>query len=342
MTKVRQLLGHGPRFSIGLPTARMLPYPEHLGRKFVFLIVGAAALSAFFLLYGAVEHWDILAPFRLRRFASLVIVAIATSVSTVIFHTATGNRILTPSVMGFDSLYSLMQTGLVLILGGTGYSLMSQVQQFGINVAVMVVVSVSLFWVLFGRGSYSLYLVVLVGMVAGTFFGSVSGFLQRIIDPNDFLVLQESLFASFNAVKPELLGASAVVVIIITVYVLFKHHELDILALGEPISVNLGVNFRRRIFTLLVLSCVMVAVSTALVGPVLFFGLLVANMAYHFCGTSRHAVTIPAAILIAIITLVGGQAILEHLFNQGTILSVIIDFAGGLLFIALLLKGQRT
>ena len=43
--------------------------------------------------------------------------------------------------------------------------------------------------------------------------------------------------------------------------------------------------------------------------------------------------------LLAIVTLVGGQTLLERVFAFNTALSIIIEFAGGLFFIVFLLRG---
>jgi iron complex transport system permease protein len=86
---------------------------------------------------------------------------------------------------------------------------------------------------------------------------------------------------------------------------------------------------------------VLVSVWTALVGPVLFFGLLVTNLAYQVVRTNRHAATVPAAVLLSIICLVGGLAVLQHGLGLDTTLSVVIEFIGGLVFIALLVRSVR-
>ena len=301
----------------------------------------AALACIFFATYGALDAWALIGHLRMRRLGALVVVAVATAISTVLFHTAARNHILTPSVMGFDALYGLVQTVVVFLFGGLGLARFGEVQLFGLNVALMLVMSVGLFAVLFGSARYSLYLVVLIGIVAGTFLRSITSFLQRIIDPNDFLVLQESMFASFNSVDEKLLGVAGAVTVAVAVYVYWHRHELDVVGLGEETAVSLGVNHRRRTLVYLSLSALLVATSTALVGPVLFFGLLVAHLGYRIARSHKHSYSLLAASFAAIITLVGGQAILEHVFAQGTILSVVIDFLGGILFLILLVKGTK-
>lgn len=286
-------------------------------------------------------QWDFVLAFRGRTLIALVIVAVAIATSSVVFQTITENRILTPQIMGFDSLYELIQTGLVFVLGSTAVNSLAGMPRFGIEVTVMLVLSLGLFWWLFGGQRRDVVLLVLVGIVFGTFFRSISTFLQRVIDPNESLIVTDRLFASFTAVDGEILPLALILIIVSTAGVWLLRRQLDVIALGPSLAVAVGLNHRVTVLTLLSLSAVQVAVSTALVGPVLFFGLIASNVAYHLVRSAKHAMVLPTAALVAIVLLIGAQALLQHVLGLGTVLSVIIEFFGGLLFIALLLKGQR-
>lgn len=301
----------------------------------------AVAVMVAYLTLNAQGHWDFVLAFRGRTLTSLVLVAVAIATSAVVFQTITENRILTPQIMGFDSLYELIQTGLVFVLGSTAVNTLAGMPRFGLEVAVMLVLSLALFWWLFGGARRDVVLLVLVGIVFGTFFRSISTFLQRVIDPNESLIVTDRLFASFTAVNEDILPLAFVLIALSTAGVWMLRRRLDVVALGPSLAVAVGLNHRRTVLTLLSLSAVQVAVSTALVGPVLFFGLIASNLAYHLVRSAGHAVVLPTASLVAIVLLIGAQALLQHVFGLETVLSVIIEFAGGLVFIALLLKGQR-
>jgi iron complex transport system permease protein len=259
--------------------------------------------------------------------------------SAVLFQTVVNNRILTPSVMGFDALFVLIQTLLMFALGASRLSEVNPHAMFLLEVGCLVVFAGLLFRWLFSGGSRSLHLLMLVGIVLGILFRSLSAFLQRVIDPNDFVVLQDRLFASFNTVDPSLLGLAALLIALASVVSLRLLPVYDVLALGRETAINLGVEHKRTVTITLGVVTTLVAVSTALVGPVTFFGLLVANLAYMLLPTARHALVLPAAILIAVLTLVGGQVILERVFAFDTALSIIIEFVGGLFFIFLVVRG---
>jgi iron complex transport system permease protein len=301
----------------------------------------AVAVVAAFCLVGLVGNWEYALGIRTRKVATMVVVGVAVACSSVLFQTVTGNRILTPGIMGFDRLFVLIQTLIVYLFGALTLTTTDPRLLFAGQTAVMVIFSMALYRWLFGRDGRDLYVLVLAGVVFGTLFGSLSSLAQRLINPNDFVVLQDSLFASFNQVDPGLLAFSAVLVAAMAVWTARLSARLDVVALGRDTALNLGVNHASVVNQALVVVAVMVSVATALVGPVTFLGLLVANLARQLTGTFRHRTVLPAATLLSVIVLVGGQAVLERVFGMNTALSVIINFVGGAYFIALLIRESR-
>ena len=307
---------------------------------FVLLVLGALALISVvcFMTLGAKGSWSFVLPFRGRKLLALGLVAYSVGVSTILFQTVTNNRILTPSIMGFDALYVLIQTAIVFFLGIGALGTLNPQAQFAAEVLVMVAFSGLLFQWLFLGEERSLHLLVLVGIVFGILFRSLSQFMQRLLDPNAFNVLQDSFFASFATVDTSLLLAAAGIVALVTLVGIRLMHTYDVLSLGRAQAINLGVDYKRTVVIILTLVSVLVAVSTALVGPITFFGLLVASLAHSLLGTSRHKYVLPAAVLLAIVCLVGGQTVLERIFAFDTALSIIIEFLGGIVFIFLVLR----
>lgn len=302
----------------------------------ILVIVSCVA----FMTLGAKGSWSFILSFRGTKLAAMVLVAYSIAVSTVLFQTVTNNRILTPSIMGFDALYILIQTFAVFAFGAIHVNGIGPNARFFAETAIMVVFASTLYAWLFSGAARSLHLVMLVGIVFGVFFRSLSNLMQRMIDPNEFAVLQDRFFASFNSVNADILLLSAIIVAMVTIYGLRFLNVFDILALGREPAINLGVDHSRVVHRILLIVTILVSVSTALVGPITFFGLLVANLAYMIAGSTKHRIVLPVAVLLAILCIVGGQTILERVFSFNTALSVIIEFLGGLVFIILLVRGN--
>lgn len=244
--------------------------------------------------------------------------------------------------MGLDSLYLLLQTVIIFFLGSNHLIVANKQINFILTIVVMIGFALFLYIFLFQSGRRPIYYLLLIGIVVGTFFNSASTFFQVLIDPNEFMQVQDKMFASFNNVNGELVWWALAIVGVTMVIGWRKVNELDVLSLGREIAINLGVSYDQIVKQMLILSTVLIAVSTALVGPVTFFGLIVANLSYQLFRTYKHTILIVGAALISIVALVGGQWVVERVFTFSTTLSVIINFAGGVYFIYLLLKESRS
>lgn len=307
----------------------------------ILLVILTIIVSVTFMTVGAGGHWSFVLTLRAQKLAGLLLIGYAMAVSTVLFQTITQNRILTPSIMGFDALYVLIQTLSAFTIGYVHASSINPYQRFAGETFVMVGSAAILYRFLFAGGNRDLMFLALAGLVFGGLLRSLSNLLQRVIDPGEFAILQDRLFASFNLIDSSLLYIAAIFVFSVSVIGWRMRHAFDVLVLGRDNAINLGVDYQRTVRTILMMIAILVSVSTALVGPVTFFGLLVANLAYRFVGNARHALMLPASVLIAIICLVGGQFVLERLFGFNTSLSIVIEFLGGIAFIILIMQRMR-
>lgn len=310
--------------------------------KLIILAVIGVIFCALYLFHGLNGSYDYALPKRGIKVLAMIITGAAIAYATVVFQTITHNRILTPSIMGLDSLYLLIQTVLIFFLGSTHITIVNKQVNFVISVAAMVVFALLLYQLLFKRGKQPIYFLLLVGIIVGTFFSSISTFLQVLIDPNEFLRVQDRMFASFNNVSVDLVWMALTLVVLIIAFSWRSNNYLDVLSLGRDTAINLGVPYDRLVKQMLVISAVLIAISTALVGPITFFGLIVANLSYQFFKTFKHSIIISGAILMSMVALVGGQWIVERVFTFSTTLSVIINFIGGVYFIYLLIKESRS
>ncbi|GAA1326294.1 iron chelate uptake ABC transporter family permease subunit [Leucobacter albus] len=333
---------------VGLLPEEPLPAEPRWKRALPLVIVYgvAIALAIAILVYanpanpGSAGYWVIVR----SRFASLgtiALVAVCQAVATVLFHTATSNRILTPSILGFDALYVLTQTALVFVFGSAAAGL-EGIPKILAQSGLMVLFATALYGWLFSGKRANLHLLLLVGIVLGIGFGSVSTFMQRLLTPSEFDVLSAKLFGSIGQANTAYLPFAAAIALGVLIYVWRKRRVLDVIALGREASVSLGVNYRREIVTILVLVAVLISVSVTMVGPMTFYGFLVATLAYQFARNDSHGEVLPLAIGIGLVTLIGATFVLKHIFSAGGLVTVIIEFAGGLLFLIVLLrKGLR-
>lgn len=175
----------------------------------ITLLVGIAMICIGLFLFYDLGNWDYTFPRRCKKVLAIILTGGAIAFSTMIFQTITNNRILTPSILGLDSLYMLIQTVIVFLFGSMNVVMMNENVNFLISVFLMILFSFVLYQIMFKGEGRNIFFLLLVGIVFGTLFGSLSSFMQMLIDPNEFQVVQDKMFASFNNVNTDLYGWQA-------------------------------------------------------------------------------------------------------------------------------------
>ncbi|WP_438363595.1 iron chelate uptake ABC transporter family permease subunit [Staphylococcus rostri] len=279
---------------------------------------------------------------RLRKFILIILVGAAIAASTVVFQAITVNRLLTPSIMGLDAVYLFSKVLILFVFGTSSVFITNFYLNFTLSLVAMIVFALLLFEGIFRVGQFSVYFILLIGVILGTFFRSLTGFLELLINPEDFLVVQSAMFANFDASNPRLVmicGTILVVLLLITIWML---PYMDVLLLGRAQAINLGINYNQLTRFLLIIVALMVAIATSLVGPITFLGLLTVNLAHELMKTFEHKYMLPATMCISWISLFLAQWIVENLFEATTQVSILINLIGGIYFIYLLMRRRTT
>ncbi|MCP1170528.1 iron chelate uptake ABC transporter family permease subunit [Limimaricola litoreus] len=314
-----------------------------MAERRLILTAGVLALGcACFLLWNLRAPMGFILSLRATKLAALLIVGAATGAATVLFQTVAGNRLITPGIVGFDALFVFLQTMLVLALGGAGYATLPTLPAFLIETACLAGAGMALFGLLLRRGAGDLIRLVLSGLILGVMLRGLSGFAQRLLEPSEFAVVQQASFASFGAVDATQLAIAAPLLGLALALAWRLSPRLDLALLGRDKAITLGLDFDRFVMVVLGLIAVMVAVSTALVGPVTFLGLLAAALAQALLRHPHHAALVPAAAALGALILVAGQFLFERLLGFQSTLAVIVEFLGGLVFLVLVLRRSAT
>ena len=207
----------------------------HKNTKMIILLsILSVGFIAFYMLYDLnPDIYFYQLPSRIKRILAIVLVAVAIAVSTVIFQTIVKNRILTPSIMGLDSVYTFIQTAIVFVAGVSSPLLLNTQYNYFLSMGILVLFTLFVFKFLFKITNNNIFLLLLIGIILGTFFGNLSTFMQIIISPEDFSILQGTLFGSFNAIDESLLGITGIIVVLMLILVFKDFHALDVMSLGR-------------------------------------------------------------------------------------------------------------
>lgn len=279
---------------------------------------------------------------RAPKLMAMLLTAFAIGGASLVFQSIINNTIVTPCLLGMNSLYTLIHTAVVFFVGSGSIIAVNANLSFAIDVVIMAIVATVIYSYIFKKTKHNVLYVLLVGTVLTSFFGSIQTTLTRVMDPNEYDTLLTSLVASFNNINNEIIVFS---VILLGAIVFFLRKELallDVLTLGKAQAINLGVDYDRCIRKLLLGVTLAIAVATALVGPISFLGLIIANLSRQLLRTYRHSQLVLGSMLFGTIVLIGGQLIVEHVYTYAVPVSVFITVGGGLYFLYLLLTRKKV
>ena len=261
--------------------------------------------------------------------------------ATIIFQSVINNTIVTPCLLGMNALYTLIHTSVVFVLGSGSILFTNDNLSFLVDLVLMGIIATVVYSWLFKMTGHNVLYVLLVGTVLTSFFSSIQSTLTRVMDPNEYDTLLTSLVASFSNINSEIIIFSVIILALIGVIFRKELALLDVITLGKEQAINLGVDYDRCIRRLLLAITLCIAVATAMVGPISFLGLIIANISRQLLKTYRHTQLIAGAALMGVIALIGGQFIVERVFVYSIPISVFITVAGGIYFLYLILKGSR-
>lgn len=310
------------------------------------LIAAAVLITVLIMSWGnqqdfLSDKWWRVSRMRLTAVIVIALVTFCQSFATVTFQTITNNRIITPSIMGFESLYILLQTSIVYFFGASGLLRFSDLGQFLLQASMMVLFAVLLYsWLLSGKMG-NLHVMLLVGIIIGTGLGALSTFMQRMLDPNEFDVLTARLFGNVGNAETDFLWIVIPVCILTGLALWIMARRLNVIALGSDISTNLGMNHKRQLMLMLTLISILMAMSTSLVGPMTFLGFLVATLAYSATDTYDHRRIFPVAWLLGFVILSGAYFLLRHVWAAADAVTIIVELIGGLVFLFVILRKGR-
>ena len=259
---------------------------------------------------------------RTPKLIVMLITAFAIGGASIVFQSIINNTIVTPCLLGMNSLYTLIHTAVVFFAGTGSFLALNANASFAVDVVLMGLVATVIYGWLFQKTRHNVLYVLLIGTVLSSFFSSIQTTLTRIMDPNEYDTLLTTLVASFSNVNSEIILLS-ILLLSAVIFVLRKDLMLlDVLTLGKEQAINLGVDYDRSIRRLLLGVTLCIAVATAMVGPISFLGLIIANLARQLLKTYRHTQLILGSALFGMIVLVGGQLLVEHVFTYSIPVSV--------------------
>lgn len=310
--------------------------------KLIFLLsLCTLSIASYQFIFVNFDFFSFAMQLRLPKLLAMCVAAFCIGYSSLIFQTIINNTIVTPCLLGMNALYLLVHVSLVFVFGMGSFIVTNTYLAFICDLLVMTVVASFVYSHIFKKTKYNVLYVLLIGTVMTTMFTSIQNSLIRAMDPNDYDALLATLTASFSNIDIEIISICFVLCLVL--YFIFKKDiaKLDVMTLGRHNAINLGIDYDKTTKRLLICTTLYIAIATALVGPISFMGLITTNIARTLFKTYKHSILLSGSVLIAILVLITGQLIVEHIFTYSIPVSVFITIAGGLYFLYLVLKQSK-
>ena len=320
-------------------------YRKNIYKLMILALIAILAMAAYMTI-GVKLHNVRLMKFALRtrypKLIAMVITAFTIGSASLVFQSIINNTIVTPCLLGMNSLYTLIHTAVFFFLGSGSILAVNANMSFSVDLVIMGTVATIVYSYLFKLTNYNLLYVLLIGTVLTSFFSSIQSTLTRVMDPNEYDTLLTTLVASFSNINSNIIVFSLIMIALIIIVFRKELAMLNVLTLGKDQAINLGVDYDKCIRRLLLAVTLCIAVATAMVGPISFLGLIIANLSRQMLKTYRHTQLIIGSSLFGMIGLIGGQIIVERVFVYAIPVSIFITIGGGIYFLYLLLAGKKA
>ena len=310
-------------------------------RNFILLLLLTAGVCFSYLLINShidkPKLFQYILSLRVPTLLVMMIASFSIGSASIIFQSIINNRIVTPCLLGMNSMYTLVHTAVVFAAGSGSVLATNSNLSFAVDLVVMSVTATFIYSYMFRKTGNNVLYVLLIGTVLSSFFGSIQSTMIRVMDPNEYDALLTSLVADFNNVQVEVIAFSVILLVTLTIFLWKDLQLLDVITLGKAQAINLGVDYDGTIRRLLLGVVLCIAIATAMVGPISFLGLIIANLSRQLFKTHKHSYLIGGSVLIGMIAMIAGQTISQHVYSYAVPISTLITIGGGIYFLYLLL-----
>ena len=310
-------------------------------RNLIILTVIVVAVCGVYLLINSYlekpKLFQYVLSLRIPTLVVMLIASFAIGSASIIFQSIINNRIVTPCLLGMNSMYTLVHTAVVFVVGSGSVIATNSNLSFAVDLIVMSVAATFVYSYMFQKTGNNVLYVLLIGTVLSSFFGSIQSTMIRVMDPNEYDTLLTTLVADFNNVNVEVIGFSLTLLVLLVIFLWKDLKLLDVITLGKDQAINLGVDYDRTVRRLLLGVVPCIAIATAMVGPISFLGLIIANLARQLLKTHKHSHLIIGSALMGMLAIIAGQIVSQHIFSYAVPISTFITIGGGIYFLYLLL-----
>ncbi|WP_025536090.1 iron chelate uptake ABC transporter permease subunit VctD [Vibrio parahaemolyticus] len=296
----------------------------------VSLFVGVADMTPQQLFSGDAKALELFFTSRIPRLFAILLAGGGLSIAGLVMQQISQNRFAAPSTTGTIECAMLGYVMSVVFFGdGDHLWLVFGISVLGTLTFVHFIQRIQFKSVVF---------VPLVGIIFGNVIESMTTFIAYKYDALQSLsAWSVANFANILRGDFELLYIAVPMVILSYLFAA----RISAVGIGKDFAVNLGLNYQQVVTIGVLLVSIMSASVVMIVGLLPFLGLIVPNLVSHFYGDNLKK-NIPLTAMYGAILVLGCDLVSRLIiFPHEMPISIVISILGGVVFIAMLLRGKQ-
>ena len=286
--------------------------------------------------YSSGPMHDVVWVIRFPRVVLAIAIGMSLSISGVVMQAIVKNPLADPYILGISSGASLGATfaimlGFGAVLGGKFVGVMAFIGALLVSFGVLLLANI--------KGSATSSKLILAGMALSAVCSSFSNFIIYIA--NDKTGMQSVtywLLGSLAGAKWETDIIILPIVIIACLFFWSRYRVLNLMLLGDDVSITLGTDLHKPRHIYLIITSIMIGLSVYCAGVIGFVGLIIPHAVRMIFGTD-HKKLIPISALVGSIFMIFADALSRIIIPNSEIpIGILISMVGAPVFIYLMVK----
>lgn len=301
----------------------------------VVIILGVISLfTGVYDIWNQEDGWEMFFITRVPRTIALMLTGAAMSMTGLIMHLVTQNKMVEPTTIGTTEWAGLGLLTVYLLFPGPSLVLRMT------GAILFSFIGTMIFFLFLRRVRLRTSLIVpIIGLMLGAVISAFSTFMALFF--NMAQVVEAWFIGSFAPVQVgryEYLW----IIIIVTIIIFMYANRLTIAGLGEDVATTLGVNYNRLILMANALIAVAVGIVAAVIGNIPFLGLIVPNIISMTRGDDLRS-NLPWVCLLGMGTITLCDIISRVVIMPFEVpVSLILGTIGAVVFILILLRQRKS
>lgn len=277
---------------------------------------------------------------RLPRIIIALLVGSALAISGTVLQGITKNDLADPGILGISSGAALAVVIYIYFMNGKVYSDVSLLTVFTMPLVALLGAGFAAFliYTLAWKKGINPTRLILIGIGINSAFSAMLILFQFRFSTQDFNKIMIWTSGSIWGTSWSYVVATLPFVFIFTALIIYKARYLDVLSLGDELSVGLGVHIEKERRTLLIYTVALAGAATAVAGTISFLGLIAPHIARKLVGP-KHKLLIPTSALVSSIILLLSDTIAKNILAPIEMpVGIVVSIIGVPYFIYLIMK----